>query len=236
VAAYGRVDVWVNNAGVAMVGPFEAVPAAAFRRVVETNLFGCVNGARAVLPIFRGQSGGVLINVSSMSAIAAMPYWTAYAASKHAVRGFSATLREELRGTGIEVCVVVPAVIDTPIFQHAANFSGRAVRATHPIYPAEDVARAIVALADHPRAEVAVGAAGWALAGVRGASQVLADRLAATEILAEQFRAEAEPTHLGNLFSPMPQANGVSGGWGTGWSVTQPIRLLRALLGRARVP
>jgi short-subunit dehydrogenase len=236
VAELGRIDAWVNNAGVAMVGPFESAPSAAFRRIVETNLFGCVNGARAVLPVFRAQGGGVLINVSSMSAIAAMPYWTAYAASKHAVRGFSAALREELRGTGIDVCVVIPAVIDTPIFQHAANFSGRDLRAAHPVYPAEHVATVIVGLVTKPRAEVIVGAAGSALGLLRRVSPLLTDRLAATEILAEQFRAEDHPTHAGNLFEPMAAGAGVSGGWRPRWSPMQPLRILRTLLGLSRVP
>lgn len=80
VGTYGRIDAWINNAAVMMVGKFEDCPAEAYRRVIETNLFGYINGARAVLPQFRLQGRGTLINVASLGGRVGVPYQSAYSA------------------------------------------------------------------------------------------------------------------------------------------------------------
>jgi len=151
VERFGRLDVWVNNAGVYLLGSLEATPPEAFRRVLETNFFGYVNGARAVLPHFRHQSHGVLINNASVYSHVGAPWLTAYVSSKFAVRGFSEALRQELADLPeVHICTVSPSPIDSPIFASAANYSGRAVKAPPPTYPPEQVARAILASALHP--------------------------------------------------------------------------------------
>src|SRR5690606_21511524 len=137
------------------------------RRVIETNLFGYVHGARTALPYFREQGCGTLINVASAVAAAPQPYTSAYVASKFAIRGLSDCLRMELsldHVPDIHVCTVLPATVDTPLFQHAANYTGRAVQAMPPVYAAERVARAIVDLVTSPEREVFVGNAGRLMA------------------------------------------------------------------------
>jgi NAD(P)-dependent dehydrogenase (short-subunit alcohol dehydrogenase family) len=138
VERFGRIDIWVNNAGVYLLGSLEATPPEAFRRVLETNFFGYVHGARAVLPHFRDQGHGVLINNASVYSHVGAPWLTAYVSSKFAVRGFSEALCQELADLAdVHVCTVSPSPIDTPIFASAANYSGRTVKAPPPTYPPE---------------------------------------------------------------------------------------------------
>ena len=163
VEHFGRLDVWVNNAAVTVLGRFDETPADVYRRVIETDLFGYIHGARAALPSFHAQGGGVLINNASMVTKLPQPYASAYVVAKHGVRGLALSLRQELSLEGaadIHVCTVMPATIDTPFFQHAGNYTGRATRAMPPVYPVEKVANTIVRLADKPRRETFVGASG----------------------------------------------------------------------------
>src|SRR5215204_2923167 len=158
---FGRIDVWFNNAGVGIFGPFEDLPTDAWRRVIETNVFGYLHGAKVAVRQFRRQGHGVLIQNASIVGRTSKPDSTAYATSKFAVRGFSEALRMEvLDQPGIHVCTVLPSVIDTPFFEHAANFSHHKVRAAPPVYAPEKVAETVVGLVDHPRAEVVVGGFG----------------------------------------------------------------------------
>src|SRR3954447_10998807 len=137
---FGRTDVWFNNAGVGIFGRFEDLPTEAWKRVIETNVLGYVHGAKIAMRQFRQQGEGVLIQNASIVGRTAKPDSTAYATSKFAVRGFSEALRMEvLDQPGIHVCTVLPSVIDTPFFEHAANFSHHKVRAAPPVYAPEKV-------------------------------------------------------------------------------------------------
>jgi NADP-dependent 3-hydroxy acid dehydrogenase YdfG len=204
VDRFGRIDVWVNNAGVYLLGSVEQTPPAAYRQVLETNFFGSVHGARAVLPHFRRQGRGVLINVASVYSRVAGPYLSAYVASKHAVRALSESLRQELRDLdGVRVCTVSPSAIDTPLFGHAANYTGRAIKAPPPVYPPERVARAIAASAVRPRRERIVGNAGRQLNLLRWTAPGLYERVSARFVDSQQFTGEPAPPTDGNLTTPM---------------------------------
>jgi NAD(P)-dependent dehydrogenase (short-subunit alcohol dehydrogenase family) len=130
---FGQIDVWINNAGVYLAGRFEDVPPEDFRRLVEVNFFGCVNGSRAALPRLRRHQGA-LIKTASVAGAPAYPYFSAYIASKWAVRGFTATLREENLDAGVDVCAVLPASIDTPLFHRAGTYTGWRMKAHSPVY------------------------------------------------------------------------------------------------------
>ena len=109
VERFGRIDIWVNNAGTYLLGSLEATPPEAFRQVLETNFFGYVHGARAVLPRFREQGQGVLINNASAYSPLRRTWLTAYVSSKFAVRGLSEALRQELGDLpDLHVCPGVP--------------------------------------------------------------------------------------------------------------------------------
>jgi short-subunit dehydrogenase len=217
VETFGRIDAWVNNAAISLFARFEQAPPEAFRRVIETNLFGYVHGARAVLPYFREQGRGVLVNLSSMNGKVAAPFTSAYITTKFAIIGFSESLRMELQDApDIHVSTILPSSIDTPIFQHAANYTGRAIKPLDPVYPPEKVARAIVRCIRHPRREVVVGNAGRSLVVLRTLAPSLAERMVARQVTANHFQDRQERRSDGNLFHPMPQFNSVSGGWRNG--------------------
>jgi short-subunit dehydrogenase len=158
---FGRIDVWVNNAGVVAYGDFLDIPSDVFRRVVETNLMGQVHGARSALRRFREQGEGVLINVSSVWGRVTTPQVAPYVASKFAVRAFSECLNGELDDEpGIHVAALVPEAVDTPIFEHAANYTGRWLRPVPPVLSPEKVAEGVEACAEHPKKSVSYGRAG----------------------------------------------------------------------------
>jgi short-subunit dehydrogenase len=216
--AFGRIDAWVNNAGVYAVGEFEQTPEQMFERVLDVNLIAVTRGSRVALARFRAQGSGTLVNVASMVAGLPGPCVSAYATSKWGVRGLSLALHAELREEpNIHVCIVRPASIDTPIFRQAANLTGRRIKALEPTYPAEQVADAIVALLERPRREVVVGRAGRALVLARHLAPGVVDRIWSPRAVRDQFDGDspAEPTE-GNLFRPDERWGVVSGGWRDG--------------------
>jgi NAD(P)-dependent dehydrogenase (short-subunit alcohol dehydrogenase family) len=215
VERFGRIDVWVNNAGVYLLGSLESTPPEAFRRVVETNFFGYVHGARAILPRFRDQGHGVLINNASVYAHIGAPWLTAYVSSKFAVRGFSEALRQELADLPkVHVCTVFPSPIDTPIFASTANYSGRAVKAPPPTYPPEQVASAILASALHPKRERIVGGAGRLATLTEMVAPRQFERINRRYVDGLQFAAKPAPVTDGNLYAPVSDGHAETrGGW-----------------------
>ncbi|MFE6194586.1 SDR family oxidoreductase [Streptomyces sp. NPDC057838] len=218
VEEFGRIDVWVNNAAVNAFGRFEDVPLEDFRKVLDVNVMGCVHGARAALPVMREQGSGTLINVSSIVGAVAQPYSHPYGMSKHAVRALGSGLRQQLRVEGvkgIDVCTVLPATIDTPHFQQAANYTGHKVVAMPPVYTPERVADAVVALVRRPRREVVVGPAGRALVRQARMAPALAERAMARQTdRAHLDHDEDAPATHGALHVPAPGEGAVHGGWG----------------------
>jgi short-subunit dehydrogenase len=211
---FGRLDVWVNNAGVGAVGDFEAIPSEVFRRVVDVDFFGYVHGARAAVAHFRAQGAGVIVNVASMVGKMAMPYYTPYVAAKFAVVGFSETLREELLGTGVDVVTIMPAAIDTPFFQHSANYTGRALKPPRPVYDPEQVAAAIVDATRRPRRERFVGGSARVMHALHLLAPALYERAARVMTDRGQFRdVPALPTP-GSTLTPMSEGSALRGGWG----------------------
>ncbi|MDN3357785.1 oxidoreductase [Actinomadura sp. DC4] len=126
LAAHGRIDVLVNNAGYGSYGALEDVPMAEARSQIEVNLFGLAQLTRAVLPTMRAQRSGTIINISSMGGRLATPLGAWYHASKFAVEGLSDALRLELRRFGIDVVVIEPGLIRT----EWGGIAARKLRAT----------------------------------------------------------------------------------------------------------
>lgn len=233
---FGGIDVWVNNVGVGAVGRFEATPMEAHRRVIESNLLGHMHGAHAVLPHFRSQGSGVLINMISLGGWVATPYAGAYTASKFGLRGWSAALRAELADTpGVHVCDVMPSFVDTPGLRHSANYTGRRLPAPPGVTDPDVVANTIVRLARRPHPTVWLGApalpgriAQAVAPGIVGRiSKWLADRALA--------KAERTPISQGNLFDAS-RHHAVHGGLRRQSAVpTKKLALGVALLGAVAI-
>lgn len=109
----GRIDLLINNAGFGISGAAEFTQNADAHRLLEVNLFGMVNGCKAVLPIFRKQGSGRIVNVSSFAALTPIPFQAWYSVSKAAVSAYTAALRNEVRPFGIQLCTVLPGDIRT---------------------------------------------------------------------------------------------------------------------------
>jgi short-subunit dehydrogenase len=218
VERFGRIDVWVNDAALTMFSPFLETPLEDFRRVLDVNVMGYVHGARAALPRMKEQGNGTIVNVSSIVGIVPQPYTHAYSMSKAAIKALSASLRQELlldgQSRNIKVATVMPATIDTPFFQHGANYTGRATKAMPPVYTPERVARAIVNLVRIPRREVIVGPMGRTLAMQSKMTPGLVEKLMAVQVDKTHLaRTKPAPVTNGNLYEPAPGTGSVDGGW-----------------------
>lgn len=110
---FGTVDVVLNNAGYAVMGPFEATTDEQIRRQFETNVFGLMNVTQAFLPHFRAKQAGMFINVSSIGGLLSLPFMSLYHGTKWTVEGFSESLSYELREFGIQVKIIEPGAIQT---------------------------------------------------------------------------------------------------------------------------
>jgi len=230
---FGGIDVWINNAGVGLFGPYLEGDLALHKRVVETNLFGTMHGCAAALPVFLAQGGGILVNNVSLGGWMPVPLAAAYTASKFALRGFTASLRQEFSAhPGIRICAVFPSVTDTPGLRHGANVAGRALEPPRPIYPPEQVAQTMVRLALHPRDEVAVGLQSTLARMAYAAAPRLTERLGARATRGYAENLDPAPPRPGNLFEPGRGA-GVRDGWIAEKGGTGPLVLGLAVAGAA---
>ncbi|WP_210356729.1 SDR family oxidoreductase [Sphingomonas beigongshangi] len=159
---FGRIDTWINCAGVAIYGTLRDTPDDEHTQLFRTNYFGTVHGCLAAIPHLQG--GGALITVGSIAGDMPSPLMGAYAASKHAVHAYVDTLRMEVADAGlpISVTLVKPSGIDTPIAQHAANHAGGEAQVPPPVYDPELVAKTILACSVRPRRAITVGGVGRA--------------------------------------------------------------------------
>lgn len=182
VERFGHFDTWVNNAGTSIYGQLTDVPTDDHRRLFETNFWGTVYGSQEAARHFRGRdksAAGALINVGSVLSDRAIPVQGMYCASKHAVKGFTESLRMELEHEGVPVSVslVKPSSIDTPFPQHAKNFMDEEPTLPPVLYAPEVVARAILHCAETPERDVTVGFGGKALVLSGDVAPRLTDRL-----------------------------------------------------------
>jgi NAD(P)-dependent dehydrogenase (short-subunit alcohol dehydrogenase family) len=218
VERFGRVDAIVHSVTVVAYGRFEDVPAAAFDRVIATTLLGAANVSRSALRVFRDQGGGKLVIVGSLLGKIVTPYMSSYVTAKWALQGLARTLQVEARSTpGIEISLVSPGGVDTPVYHQAAGYSGHVGRPPPPVDPPEKVARAILRCLDRPRREVSVGLAnGITVLGFRTLPAVF-DALVTPLMRLAGVDRQLDEVDEGNVFEPRPDGDAVHGEWGRHW-------------------
>jgi short-subunit dehydrogenase len=200
---HGRIDTWVNNAGVSAYGPIERLGLDDMRRVMDVTFWGVVNGTRAALPYLR-RTGGALINIGSEVSSAPLPLQGLYVAAKHAVAGFTDVLRLELEKDRAPVCVTLirPGSIDTPFFRHAQSVTGHEPAPPPPVYAPEMVAEVILHCASHPERDIVVGGAARALIGLAQRAPRAADKLFERTMFSSQQDGDLQRDPEGSLYKP----------------------------------
>jgi NAD(P)-dependent dehydrogenase (short-subunit alcohol dehydrogenase family) len=121
VERFGRVDVWVNNAGFGLVDSVERMDMDACRRMFDTNLFGAIECMKTISPVFKQQRSGAIVNISSMAGLVSVPYMSAYGATKHALNCIGRAARLELAPYGVHVNTVCPGYVQTDFNTHAVR-------------------------------------------------------------------------------------------------------------------
>jgi NAD(P)-dependent dehydrogenase (short-subunit alcohol dehydrogenase family) len=205
VERFGRVDAVVHAAALLAYGTFDEVPADVFDRVVDTNVRGTTNVSRSALACFKETQRGSLVLIGSLLGDAVVPFLSPYVLSKWAVHGFAHVLQVEARRTpGIDVSLVLPAGIRTPIYAVAANYVGRQGRPPPPVYSPEKVARAILDVIDRPRRKKRVGVVNWVTAVAFRATPWLYDALVTPYMKTGGLARRTVEPHAGNVFRSLP--------------------------------
>jgi NAD(P)-dependent dehydrogenase (short-subunit alcohol dehydrogenase family) len=211
----GPIDVWVNNAMVSVFSPVKEMRPEEYRRVTEVTYLGYVHGTLAALHYMLPRGRGTIVQVSSALAYRAIPLQSAYCAAKHAVKGFTESLRAELLhdGSGVRVTMVHMPALNTPQFGWVRSRLPNKAQPVPPIFQPEVAAGAVLYAAMHPdRRELSVGTSTVsAIWGNRVASGLLDRYLARTGYRAQQTSQPEESDRPDNLWSPLPGDHGAHG-------------------------
>jgi short-subunit dehydrogenase len=205
VEEFGGIDTWVNNAGIGIYGRLEDVSMADKRRLFDVNFWGVVNGCKAAVRTMGRQGSGAIVNIGSVESDRAFPLHGIYAASKHAVKAYTDTLRMELEADGVPIAValVKPASINTPFIEHARNYMDEEAEYPPPVYAPEEVARAILRCAESPTRDILVGGSGKMMSLMEKVAPRTMDRV--LERTAFSAQKKGEPVHTGDaLYSHEP--------------------------------
>lgn len=204
VERYGGFDTWVNDAGVGVYGDITEIPIEDQERLFRTNYWGVVHGSLAAAHHLKARPlGGAIINVGSILSDVAAPLMGPYVASKHAVKGFTDSLRMDLirQRAPISVTLIKPSSIGTPFMEHARNYMDADPSVPPPVYAPEVVADAILHCAQHNVRHMTVGMGGRDMVLAGAAAPGLADRVFARVLPPLQRRGKRTIWH-DNLHEP----------------------------------
>jgi NAD(P)-dependent dehydrogenase (short-subunit alcohol dehydrogenase family) len=211
-AEFGPIDVWINVAFTSVFAPFSEISAAEFKRVTEVSYLGFVYGTMAALRHMKPRDYGTIVQVGSALSERSIPLQSAYCGAKHAINGFTESVRCELmhEGSGVRITVVQMPAVNTPQFSWVKSRLPRDPQPVPPIYEPELAARGVAFAADHPaRKQYWVGDSTAATLLAQKFAAPLLDRyLARTGYDSQQTSQQADPGRPDNLWEPVDQPPG----------------------------
>ena len=213
-AEFGKIDIWINNAMVSVFSPIKEMTPEEFRRVTEVTFLGCVYGTLAALKRMLPRDRGTIVQVGSALAYRSIPLQAAYCAAKHAMRGFTDSLRCELihDKSSVRVAMVQLPALNTPQFGWVKTRLPRKAQPVPPIFQPEVAAEAIYFAAHHPRREFYVGwSSAQAIIANKIAPGLLDHFLARTGYDSQQYDGAEDPNRAHNLWEPVPGDHGPHG-------------------------
>ncbi|MFJ8609140.1 SDR family oxidoreductase [Streptomyces sp. NPDC093675] len=209
--AFGRIDVWINCAFTSVFAPFDQITAEEYDRVTRVTYLGFVNGTRSALRRMTPRDHGTIVQVGSALGERAIPLQSAYCGAKHAINGFTSSLRTELlhSGSNVRVTVVQMPAVNTPQFSWVRSRLPRHPQPVPPIYQPEVAARGVVHAADHPgRKQYYIGATTLATIWANRLAPAVLDRYLARTAFDSQQTDLRPPSGRTNLFRPVDRTEG----------------------------
>lgn len=216
---FGPIDIWINNAMVSVLSPVKEMTPAEFRRVTDVTYLGYVYGTLSALRRMLPRDRGVIVQVGSALAYRAIPLQSAYCGAKHAIQGFTESLRSELihDGSKVHVTTVQLPAVNTPQFSWIKSRMPRHPQPVPPIYQPEVIANAILWAAHNDRRELSVGfPTVKAIVGDKFIPGLLDHYLAKIGYESQQTDEPIDPNRASNLYDPVPGDHGAHGKFGEG--------------------
>lgn len=207
----GRIDIWVNNAGVMASGKFEDIPMELNEQVIKTNLFGYMHGAYSALPIFKRQQEGILINNVSIGGFMPAPYSAVYSSTKFGIRGMMECLQGEISDyPDVHICNIYPQIQRSTGNMHSAKYSGLDFKIPPFAADPRDTAQKIVELAKRPQKDLFPDAASYILKNVYGLFPKSIINIASAGMRVV-MKVKDAPSDSGNVLEPSPEPHRIYG-------------------------
>lgn len=225
-AEFGSIDVWVNCAMVTVFSPIRDISAEEFKRVTDVTYHGSVYGSMAALKRMRARNKGHIIQIGSALSYRSIPLQSAYCGAKHAMRGFTDSLRSELihEKVGIDVSMVQLPAFNTPQFLWGKNHTGKKPQPLPPIHDPALAAEAVVWVAKNPQREVWVGVPSWKSIIGHKLFPGLLDRYVARKAWEGQFAgSDRDPQSPNNLFHTADNLHAEQGPFGDRTLTKKPM-------------
>lgn len=207
----GRIDIWINNAGVMASGKFEEIPMDVNEQVIKTNLFGYMHGAYTVLPIFKRQDEGILINNISIGGFMPAPYSAVYSSTKFGIRGMMECLHGEISDfANVHICNLYPQIQRSTGNMHSAKFSGLDFKIPPFAADPRDTAAKFVELAKHPQKEMFPDFTSRILTGLYGLfpKPIINTASAGMRLM---MKLKNAPSDSGNVLEPSSEPHRIYG-------------------------